>query len=271
MHILCSQRISPQKLETAGQLLSSFTEQFEILYGQSNVVFNIHLAKHLTDCVKFLGPLFAYSNYCFEDHIGHLISLQKGTTDIATQICGKYIMEKNLYQIIQNSAVATSFFNEISSKHRYSISQKIGGSIVIGKAKNVRENILSIIIDTFELDNAILVNEYSSVLLNSNVFYESLFCEKKRTDDTFIFNTMTKKFAIIESIFVIANKIFFLINEKFETVQNENQCNAIINLKYTELSNYKIIESKYVGPKFAFVKFDDIMTCAKFPNMIERN
>lgn len=93
-HILCSSKISREKLQLAQNLLCSFVQDFEILYGESNMYFNIHLLLHLTDCVRFIGPLFAYSNYSFEDNIGHLVKLHKGTTDVASQISEKYILEK---------------------------------------------------------------------------------------------------------------------------------------------------------------------------------
>lgn len=235
------------------------------------MVFNIHLAKHLTDCVKFLGPLFAYSNYCFEDNIGHLISLKNGTTDVATQICGKYIMGKNLAHILPSSTVATEFYREIDTKYKYPISTKIEGNLMIGRARSVSEDIFSIILKMLNIDDDILVNEYNAVLLNNNVFYEAEHCGKKRTNDTFIFNTNSNKFAIIKKILVIANELFFLINENFEVVQNENCCKSIIYLRSTESSDYKIIDCASVGSKFAFIQFDDIKVCAKFPNMIERN
>lgn len=225
----------------------------------------------MVDCVKFLGPLFAYSNYCFEDHIGHLISLQKGTTDVATQICGKYIMEKNLMQILPNSPIASDFFKEIDSKHKYPISGKVEESIVIGKPSNVCESDLAMIVDILNLEDNIQVDKYSSVLFNSKVFYESSHHKNKRTDDSFIFNTDSEKFAVIVSVLVVQNKLYFLIDEKFEKLHNENQCMSIIYLKSTEFSHYKIIHSKFIGPKFALVKFGDLIACSTFPNMLERN
>lgn len=180
-------------------------------------------------------------------------------------------MEKNLAQILPNSIIASEFSREIDTKHKCPISEKIDGSLVIGKAKSVREFVLSNIVSNLNLEDDILVNEYGSVLLNCKVFYETVRCGKKRTDDTFIFNIKTKQFGVIESIFVISNKLYFLLNEKFEIVQNGNQCKSIVYLEHTEISNFKIIESTFVGPKFAYVKFDDIMSCAEFPNMIERN
>lgn len=254
----------------AERLLTSFTNDFEILYGASNVVFNIHLARHLTHCVESIGPLFTYSNYCFENQIGHLISLRKGTTDIATQICGKYLIEKNLVQILPNSQIASDFSNVISSKHKYSFSEIVDGSVVIGKPKKASEN-LSLIASILNLDDNIQISEYNSVLLNRKFFYEITNRGNKRTDDSFIYNIENGKFATIKSILVIQNKICFLIDEKFEKIQNENQLTSIIYLKETENSHYKIIESSCVGPKFALIKFDSVIACSEFPNLFERN
>lgn len=270
VHILCSKRITQNELQTAEQLLISFTNNYEILYGESNVVFNIHLARHLVDCVKLFGPLFTYSNYCFEDNIGHLIALQNGNTDVATQICGKYLIEKNLSHVLPNSLIASNFHKEINSTYNYSNSRNVEGFLVIGKSKSDCEN-LHLIARLLNLNNDIEISEYNSVLIDNNIFYEIENQKNKRTYDSFVFNVNTEKFAVIKSIVVIENKLYFLISERFEKVQDQNQLRSIIYLKEIEFSQLKLIESHCIGPKFAFVRFDDVISCAEFPNMIERS
>lgn len=132
-HILCSENIAFNKIEEAKVLLSSFVEQFEELYGEKNMVHNVHLLTHLPECVRLNGPLYTYSNYCFEDHIGHLVSLKKGTTDVATQICQKYILEKNLFHYAHHSPTVHKFIENIDSKQQFSVCRKVSGSLVIGK------------------------------------------------------------------------------------------------------------------------------------------
>lgn len=134
-HILCSAHISLDEIDEAEQLLCSFCDDFEILYGEFNTVFNVHLLRHLAECVRNIGPLFTYSNYNFEDQIGHLVSLHKGTTDVATQICEKYLLEHNLFKFIADSPIAKKFVDEIDSKQIFSIFRKVDGSVVIGNAK----------------------------------------------------------------------------------------------------------------------------------------
>lgn len=85
-------------------------DSFEFLYGQSNMMFNVHLLKHLADCVRSIGPLHTYSNYNFEDHIGHLVALQNGTTDVVSQVCEKYLMEKNILNHLGKSTIFREYY-----------------------------------------------------------------------------------------------------------------------------------------------------------------
>lgn len=275
MHILNSSRISVEKLEEAKQYLFSFAEDFEHLYGESNMVFNVHMIRHLPDCVKFLGPLWAYSNYYFEDHIGHMVSLHKGTTDVATQICEKYLLEKNLFQHFEQSPIAYEFFQSIDSKQKCKVSRKVAGSLIMGnvnRQSSLNDVERSLIFNHLNLPSDAKIDEYSSVLLNGKIFYEKKVLPNKRTNDSFIFNTQSRKFGEIKAIFIIHEKIYFFVNETFDMADDyENDCPFIFNLRYSELPDQKIVESKYIGPKFAFVKFNNTIACSKFPNMYERN
>lgn len=271
IHILTNENTSLQKLEHAEQLLTTFVKEFVSLYGATNFVFNIHLLLHLPNCVRFIGPLFTYSNYCFEDHIGHLLSLQKGTTDVASQISEKYIMQKNVFEHLSNSLIALEFFKEIDNHHKYPISKKVEKSIVLGKQKNALDNDRLFIISSLNLEDDIQIDIFDSVLLHSKVYYETNNRNKKRTYDAFILNTETENFAEIKLIFVIQNKLYFLVDERFEVVHCENSCDSIIYLKYIGFPSLKVIQYKLIGPKFALITFDDVMACAQFPNMYERN
>lgn len=254
-------------LERAERILFSFVDNFEILYGEINTVFNIHIARHLADCVRSIGPLSTYSNYCFEDRIGHLVSLQKGTTDVATQVCEKYLLEKNLFQSLEQSTIAKDFYDEINGKHKFSISRKIERSLVIGKPKlpsQLTEDERSLIINHLSISDEAQIDEYSRVLLNSRIFYETINCKNKRTNDTFILNLNSGKFGEIKSVFVIEEKLYFLINEKYvELFDPTNKCRSIRFLNLSDSINQIILEAKYVGPKYALIKFNETIACSK--------
>lgn len=274
MHILSSTCINQNDLQKARQLLSNFAYNFELLYGEENMVFNVHLVHHLVDCVEFNGPLFAYSNNCFEDKIGNLVSSVKGTTDVTTQVCDRYMLEKHFLRHIENSPIAQNFYNHIESKLHYSIAEKVAGSLVIGAAKtksNLNDNEMFLIENTLHITDVTQILEYKCVMLNSETFYEvSSRKPDKRTCDSFVLNNQNGNFAEIKSIFVVDNRIFFLLDEKFEYT-NKWKCEFVIALKIKNAYQQTIIESTSVGPKYAFVKFGDTFACSKFPNVYERN
>lgn len=273
-HILCSSKISAEGLEEANQLLLTFVDDFENLYGESQMVFNVHLLTHLTDCVKSIGPLCTYSNYHFEDQIGHLIGLHKGTTDVTSQISEKYLLEKNLFHYLSSSSIAREFYEEIETKHKYSIFREVENSIVMGKAKHhsmLTNEDKSLIVNTLNIPSNSLIEEYSSMLLNKNTFYR-IDDRSIRTNDSFVFNKESNQFGVIESIFVINEVLYVLINENLEIVfDGSNESKFNISLKHLSVSRKKVIKSICIGAKFVLVKFDFTITCTKFPNMYERN
>lgn len=243
-------------------------------YGEANMVFNVHILKHLADCVKFIGPLPCYSNYHFEDHIGHLISLHKGTTDSATQICEKYLLEKNLFYFLDKSSIAREFYEEIDSKHLFSVCRKVAGSLMIGNGdEKLTEDEKICVTSSLDIPDGTQIEKYDAMLLNSKVFYESeRHSLQKRSNDSFIFNAQSKCFAVIECIVVVNENVFIVANEKFEQIFDvANTCEFSIPLKELDLSRKTIWKFESIGPKFSLIKFDDTIACAKFPNMYERN
>lgn len=238
------------------------------------MVFNVHLLKHLADCVKFIGPLPCYSNYHFEDQIGRLISLHKGTTDVTTQICEKYLLEKNLFHYFGKSTIAREFYEEIKSKYSFADCRKVAGSVMIGNGKKTLSEEERICINAaLNIADDTHVDKYSAMLLNSQIFYESeSHSLEKRSNDSFIFNAQINRFARIECFVVIHENIYIVANEKFEQIfDGTNACQSSISLKELDLSTTKIWKAESIGPKFALVKFDNIIACSKFPNTYERN
>lgn len=275
IHTLCGQIIGHDELQEADQLLCSFVDDFEVAYGESKMVFNVHLLRHLADSVRSIGPLHAYSNYHFEDHIGHLVSFHKGTTDVASQICEKYSLEKNMFYHLARSRMAQEFYDEISCNRMLKHSRKIAGSVLLGKPKKLsklaeRDRIL--ISSQLNIPYDFELQEFGAILLNSKVFYECISYSEKHTSDSFIFNAQSTQFALIQSIFVIDDNVHLLINENFEVKFDASiKCKSHIQLNELAVDCKKIIDPASVGPKFAFIKFENSVSCSKFPNMIERN
>lgn len=247
------------------------------MYGEKNAVSNVHTAKHLAECTQFIDPPFTYSNYHFEDNIGHLVSLHKGTTDVTSQIAEKYLLEKDLFHYLESSTIAKQFYEDIDSKHKYSVCRKVKGSVVIGKPNEhltLSEQERTLIADKLNIACDTKIEQYDSVLLNSKIYYETSMKSKKRTDDSFVFNCSSEKFAKIKSIFVIHEKLFFLLDEKYEVLMDAtNKCKSITYLEEldTDRATKCVVKPESIGPKFALEQFENVITCSKFPNLYERD
>lgn len=207
IHILCGTCISENDRKKAKKLLKSFVNEFEELYGQQNMVYNVHQLIHLTECVNRNGPLFTYSNYPMEDYIGHLVNFVKGTTDVTTQTCSRYFLEKNLHIHLQKSHLAQAYYEKIESRLSFPIARKIGDSLVIGKPRQIsllNAPELNLIRNEFSINDFRLVQEYRAAFLNCRTYYETSTDKLlKRTDDSFILNSDNNCFGEIRAIMVI--------------------------------------------------------------------
>lgn len=273
IHVLCSSSISSEQIKCANRMLLSFVDEFEILYGEANMVYNVHQLRHLADCVELNGPLFAYSNYCMEDNIGHIVSLVKGKTDVVSQLWSKYLLEKNLMIHLGKSERANEYYNSIESRLSFAVAKRRSGCLVIGKPitnSNLDETDMSFVRNSLELTQDDEIFEYKSTLLNTKIFYETIENSmKKRTNDSFIYNTETNKFSEIETIFVAKEQLYFFVNEKFRIENTE--CKYVKFLARTEQPEKKIIKPESIGQKHAFINLGSIISCSPFPNLYEKN
>ena len=53
-------------LEIIDQAIEKMCKTFEELYGKANLTPNMHLAGHITDCMREHGPVYSFWLYAFE-------------------------------------------------------------------------------------------------------------------------------------------------------------------------------------------------------------
>lgn len=273
IHILSHVRITTTDLNRANNLLISFVDEFEHFYGEHNMVYNIHQLRHLGECVKRNGPLFAYSNYPTEDIMGHIVSLVKGTTDVTSQICSRYLMEKNLLVCLKKSALAQEFYEQIESKLSFSVTKKLNGSLLIGnvlKIPNLSNQDSNFIRNELNVNDDEQINEYKSVLLDCRIFFEtaSNSCGK-RTDDSLVYDSESNCFGVIDSIITVKDQLYFFVDEKFKRTENTNS--TFVTLLEETISQKKLLTCNSIRRKYAFIKFENSTAASEFPNLCERN
>lgn len=180
IYIFLQTSISSEEFKKAGDSLLLFVQKFEILYGIENMVYNVHLLKHLQESVKNCGPLWAYSNFCFESNNGVLSSYVNGTTDVEKQIIWKYLLSMSLQTKKLDSIAVSIFRRDISAKKRLVKSKKIGSITLLGSCKRVAlseyENGLlkNIIVETGGAE----IRSYRKLCINDQLFYSFLYQNK---------------------------------------------------------------------------------------------
>jgi hypothetical protein len=118
--LLLKDSISPVDLHEAENHLSKFLKTFQLVYGTKNMVYNVHLIKHMVQIVKFCGPLSMYSAFSFESGMGLLVKLVKGTNSVASQISRKYVVCKSLPVLLSEYDFSESVLQFCEEKLMYS-------------------------------------------------------------------------------------------------------------------------------------------------------
>ncbi|SMN02307.1 hypothetical protein SPONN_807 [uncultured Candidatus Thioglobus sp.] len=88
---ICRREISVLELEGIDTKVQTFCEMFERLYGMNSLTPNMHLAGHITDCIRDHGPVYAFWLYAFERMNGILGSFQTNNHDVTIQLMRKFL------------------------------------------------------------------------------------------------------------------------------------------------------------------------------------
>ena len=171
IHTLLQQSISHRQLLQCENMINTFCQQFEILYGRRYMSANVHLLLHLPNTVRQLGPLWVYSCFYFEGQNGILKSLVHGTQHIEKQVISSFSYFKNL------SVAVDKFFSEHSNldfdvlkhlhsnyRHKIPANSKLIASNVYALGKPLKGAIDSLLND-YEVQALQQVVNVSTVLI----------------------------------------------------------------------------------------------------------
>ncbi len=89
MRILLTPKSTIPQIEYAGHCLHNFISVFETIYGTHHLVYNVHNLLHLADdCIFFKGSLvvFQFSCFPFENYLGQMKQLLRGTRKVLAQL-----------------------------------------------------------------------------------------------------------------------------------------------------------------------------------------
>ena len=104
--ILLSSSLTKDQSHFAKQCLEHYVFNFGIIYGAHHMVYNIHSLSHIADdCIFYDSPLDDFSSFPFENYLGQLKKLLRGTRKPLAQLC------RRLSEIDNNSGVNKFLFH----------------------------------------------------------------------------------------------------------------------------------------------------------------
>lgn len=101
IRLLLNDDLNEEKLNKCEKKLHKFVKEFQELYDQNIMVYNIHLLLHLVESVRNFGPLWGFSLFPYENLNGFLKNFVKGPNDPLTQINTKFLLYHKLNYDIQ--------------------------------------------------------------------------------------------------------------------------------------------------------------------------
>ena len=83
---ICRREITKSDLQKIDDGIEEFCTKFFYLYGKNSLTPNMHLAAHITDCIRDHGPVYAFWLYAFERMNGVLGSFHTSNHDVTIQL-----------------------------------------------------------------------------------------------------------------------------------------------------------------------------------------
>lgn len=243
----------------ASKNLDLFVVQFQKLYGEENMVFNVHLLKHLAKCVKDCGPLWGYSNFNFESNNGLLVKFVCGTTNVEKQIATKYNYNNTLNGCKKKRETASDYIDRIRS-NRVKDCKKIGDITLLGKSK-----LTKLLAHEKQILNCEQIQDYKKFFFLHDVFYSTSYTRATTTNDTVIclnngnYGFITRIYEKDETVHVLIRNL---------SVEKENLLPMQIR-KVSISETYQSFPVLDIAEKCILVSTKNENYVSKLPNRIE--
>lgn len=218
--VFLKDNIKSEELDEATWMCGQYVTEFQTLYGEKSMHYNIHLLLHIGKCVKLMGPLWANSLFSFESFNCSLARLVKGTRGVMSQISLKYSRFKNIPRathVYGARESIISFCSYLLTCRIVTIASKISGVTLLN-------NPISITL-TKEEENAFfeagikVTNLTYERMIKDGIKYHARCYRRKGTksDDTIVILT-TGAYGIIKRILLVGIQVFVLVH--FINIEN---------------------------------------------------
>ena len=100
IRLLTKEKINPEDIIKAKQLINEFCPEFENLYGTTNMSYNLHVQLHLAEQCELIGGLHMASCFAGESCFNECSQRFYGTTNIPYQIAKNINLKRQIYEYL---------------------------------------------------------------------------------------------------------------------------------------------------------------------------
>ncbi len=262
--IFLQTNISKTEFNKASRNLKVFVTNFAKLYGEENMMYNVHLLEHLSECVESCGPLWGYSNFSFESNNGWLVQNVKGTTDVEKQLATRYVYYGVLEDLKDDYDYARNYIEEIKSG-RIKNSQKFGLITLLGNPQR-----LDLDTDEHRIVQQNCIWDYKKFFFSHDVFYSTSYrssAEREiQTNDTVV---ILKNGSIgqITRIYIHEEVVYVLLQKL--SVESVASFPRHIKKVLTNTRDFESVRADEIAEKMVLMSTSKETYVSHIPNRIE--
>lgn len=259
VHFLLKETISRIELSHVEDQLNKFVSNYELYYGAQSMTYNVHLLSHLVESVKNCGPLWATSNFHFENKNGVLAKLVHGSTDVTKQIATKYLLKLTILQSSVDLNEQSCF--EKIHENLYLVNMP--------KTKTLTVYYTDLMKNKFEQElvcESETIQSYKTIVLNKITYNCELYETAEKALNSFV-QFADKSFGILKEIIKVRNTVFVVIERKFVEAPIQPYLHStVLN---TTSSSLICMDPLCIIDKLVLIVADNMTVCSRFPNRFE--
>lgn len=262
--------VSHKEIDDGNRILHSFVKQFQTLYGERNMRFNVHLLLHLGRCVSRCGPLWAYSAFPFESGNGEILGLINGTRGVLEQISNRFTLLKRNDEILQENEFSPSvlhFCDGLRFFRRNQISQQSEDVTVLGKYSSGGYEERELILLKFLNIEKGNTETWHTLIVKGNLYHNYNYKRAEKTMDAFA-ELMCGRKTVIRKIISTPQGNIFIFTSTIMVERNVTHLPPHIE-KCRLSDDLQLVSASEIRRKLVLVQFDNYSFVTEFPNSFE--
>lgn len=208
--IFLSESITPKMIDEADAYFKEFVKNFEELYTEKAMNYNIHLLLHVAKTVRNWGPLYCQNTFPFENENRLLLMNKKSYYKVIEQIVNKKLFFQHV-PLLFNQSFMTVETKDFCENIRFgrklkNFKRSDGNCILIGRGKSFepgKDDIECLRLKGIQDYKQFTVKSYNRILYNGFRVTSTKYTRAQKTNNSCFEHA--EGFAVVRNILLLKN------------------------------------------------------------------